>query len=112
MLLPDLADRANWSKITPGRIDMEQRRQETVIDVFDHLYMWLAAKPGMTLFGSHVGRVMLTSERFLFLSTGTSGVGKQLLVGAVGGPVASLTLGQTTTDQLDLGALRNEGSLS
>jgi hypothetical protein len=89
---------------------MDERRPETVIDVFDDLYMWLAAKPGMTLFGSYFGSAMLTSERFLFLSAGT-GVGKQLF-GIVGGSVASLTLGQTTTDQLDLGALRNEGSLS
>ncbi len=91
---------------------MDERRRETVIEVFDAPYMWRAAKPGMTLFGSYFGRAMLTSERFLFLSTGTSGVARQLMFGAVGGPIASLTSGQTTADQLDLTALRNEGSLS
>lgn len=91
---------------------MDEQKQEAVVDAFDGLYMWRAARPGMTLIGSHVGRVLLTTQRFLFLSTGTSGVGKELLFTAVGGPLIRLTLGQTTTDQLDLSALRNEGSLS
>jgi len=65
---------------------MAERRPETVIDAFDGLYLWPAAKPGMTLIGSRTGRVLLTSQRFLFLSTGTSGIGKQLLFSAVGGP--------------------------
>ena len=85
---------------------------ETVVDTFDALYMWRAAKPGRTLLGAYVGRVVLTSQRFLFLSTGTHGIGKALLVATAGGPLAGLTLGQTKTDQLDLSALRNEGSLS
>jgi hypothetical protein len=85
---------------------------EVVLDAIDGIYMWRARKPGMTLFGSYVGRLMLTSQRFLFLSSGVSGVGKALLVTAIGGPLAGLTLGQTTTDQLDLSALRNETSVS
>ena len=92
--------------------DMEDQVPETVVEVFDSLYMWRTAKPGVTLFGSYVGRAMLTRHRFLFLSTGATGVGRELLFAAVGGPLARLTLGQTTTDQLDLSALRNEGSLS
>jgi len=91
---------------------MHERIPETVVDTFDGLYMWLAAKPGMTMIGTHVGRVLLTNQRFLFLSTGTSGIARGLLFAAAGGPLAGLTLGQTTTDQLDLSALRNEGSLS
>jgi hypothetical protein len=90
--------------------DVENR--EIVIDALDGLHMWRAAKPGVTLFGSLVGRVLLTSQRFLFLSTGTSGIGKEFLFAAAGGPLVRLTLGQTTTDQLDLSALGNEGSLS
>jgi len=91
---------------------MDKERPETVVDAFDGLSMWRAAKPGMTLFGSHVGRVLLTTERILFLSSGTNGVARNALVSALGGPLAGLTLGQTKADELDLSALRNESSLS
>jgi hypothetical protein len=84
---------------------------ELVLEQFDGLYQWHAPKPGLSLIGTHLGRAMVTSRRFLFLSTGTSGVGKALLMGLAGGPLLSLTLGRTRTDELDLSALANPGSL-
>ena len=91
---------------------MEQRTPEIVLDAIDGIYMWRAAKPGRTVFGSYVGRIMVTNHRFMFLSTGVSGVARALAVGVVGGPIAALTLGQTRTDDLDLSALREETSVS
>jgi hypothetical protein len=85
---------------------------EIVLYTFDGLYAWRAPKPGMSVIGSFIGRVVLTSRRFLFLSTGTNGLGKALLMAAAGGALLSLTLGRTRTDELDLSALDNEGSLS
>lgn len=90
---------------------MDEPRQEAVIDVLEGLYMWPAAKPGRTLFGSCFGRLMLTGERLLFLSTGAN-VGMELLFKVMLGPLAGPLLGQTTTHQLDLSALTNDGSLS
>lgn len=91
---------------------MDQPKPEVVLDAIDGIYMWQAAKPGWTLFGSYVGRLMLTSERILFLSTGVTGVGRTLLFTAVGGPLAGLTFGRTSTEELDLTALREPSSLS
>jgi hypothetical protein len=85
---------------------------ETFVHVFDGISAWRAPRPGMTMFGSHVGRLILTTRRLLFLSTGSSGMGRAFASSALGGPVAMLTVGQTVTDELDLGALRNEGGLS
>ena len=89
-----------------------QETPEVVLHVFDGLYAWPSPRPGWTLFGAHVGRVLLTTKRFHFLSTGSSGVGKELLYATAGGPAARLALGQTSTEDLDLGAIRHEGSLS
>ena len=66
---------------------MGDRTPEIVLDGIDGIYMWRARKPGWTLFGSHVGRILLTNERFLFLSTGVSGLGKAALLTAIGGPL-------------------------
>ena len=90
---------------------MDNQIPEAVVDALDGLYMWRAGRPGVALLGSHVGRVLLTNHRFLFLSTGARGVSRDLLFTADGG-LTMLTFGQTTTDLLDLSALRNEGSLS
>jgi hypothetical protein len=84
---------------------------EVILATVDGLYVWKAPKPGMSLIGARIGRVVVTSRRFLFLSTGTSGLGKAMLMTAVGGPLLGFTLGRTRTDELDLGALSAEGSL-
>ena len=90
---------------------MDNQIPEVVADALDGMYMWRAARPGVTLFGAYVGRVLLTNHRFLFLSTGATGVSRGWVFTAAGG-LTMLTFRKTTTDQLDLSALRNEGSLS
>lgn len=90
---------------------MDEPRPEAAIAALDGLYMWPAAKPPLTLFGSCFGRLMLTRERILFLSTG-SNVGMELLFRIIAGPLAVPLLGPRTTDHLDLSAVANEGSLS
>jgi len=85
---------------------------ETLLSAADDFFAWLRPKPGMSIFGAHVGRLLLSSRRLLFLSTGTSGAGRAALTAAIGGPILSMTIGRTRTDELDLGALQNEGSLA
>jgi hypothetical protein len=90
---------------------MDDSAAETVLDALDGLYLWRKPKPGMTLFGSYVGCVLVTSRRFLFLSTG-GGVGRALGLSFAGGVPVGLTLGQIPAAQVDLSSLGNEGSVS
>ena len=66
----------------------------------------------MSLTDSFIGKLVLTNRRLLFLSTGTSGVEKMLETGLILGPIPGLILGRTSTEEMDLSALNNEGSLS
>lgn len=83
----------------------------TVLHAEDDLHLWQERRPGMSIFGAYVGRVVLTSSHLLFLSTGGSGAAKAALTAAVLGPLAGMTFGRTRTNELDLSALRAEGSL-
>lgn len=85
--------------------------EETVLVGADDFFAWRRPKPKMSILGAHVGRLIVTSRQILFLSTGTSGAGRAMLA-ALGGPIVSWTLGRTRTDELDLSALENEGSLA
>jgi hypothetical protein len=84
--------------------------RELVLFDQDDLQLWHARRPGFSIFGSFTGRVVLTSTRLLFLSSGGSGAGRRLLIAATLGPAGSLLWGQTPTADLDLGALADEGS--
>lgn len=88
----------------------EDDERELVLFEQDDLQLWHARRPGFSIFGSFTGRVVLTSTRLLFLSTGGSGAGRRLLLAATLGPVGSLVWGQTPTADLDLSALADEGS--
>ncbi|GEM_PF-2084925 len=85
---------------------------DVVLSVIDRLYSWHARKPGYTLFGAYAGRLVLTSHRLMFLSTGTNGILRSLAYNAAGGLPAQLTFGQTRTEELDTSALTNPGSLN
>ncbi len=89
---------------------MDEPAGEVVLFAQDDLQLWHERRPGFTIFGSYVGRVLLTSARLLFLSTGESGATRRLLVGAALGPIGSLVFGQTSTADLDARALEAEGS--
>jgi len=85
--------------------------RETILWAEDSLHIWFARRPGFSIFGSFEGRALLTSRRFIFLSTGGSGAARRLLVSAALGPIGSMVWGKTPTGDLDLSALKEEGSI-
>lgn len=85
---------------------------ERVLSVIDGLYCWEGRKIGATLFGSCVGQLRLTTQRVVFLSTGTNGIARAAFFQAIGGAGLQVTLGRTPTGQLDMSALANRGSLN
>ncbi|MGA1794160.1 MAG: hypothetical protein ACMUHM_09425 [Thermoplasmatota archaeon] len=86
--------------------------EETVINTADRIQMWTGEKPGLTMWDSFVGRLVLTDRRLLFLSTGDSGMKKRISVSMFVGWIPGLFLGEPKTKDLDLLALGNKGSLS
>jgi hypothetical protein len=82
---------------------------ETIQGQTDQIFKWDAPKRKSTLLSAKLGRLVLTSDRLLFLSTGKHDVTVGRLVGGAISPV--LGLGTASTDDLDLSALENEGSL-
>ncbi len=84
---------------------------ERVLNVINEMYCWEGRKIGATLFGSYVGQLQLTTRRVIFLSAGTSGIARAAFFQAIGGGALQATLGRTRTDQLDMSALANPGSL-
>lgn len=91
---------------------MTDSNPEVVLGVIDRLYSWHARKPGVTILGAYVGRLLLTSRRLMFLSTGSNGIIRAFAFNFVGGLPAQLTFGQTRTEELDFSALVNRGSLN
>lgn len=69
--------------------------------VLDRYWVWPRDKPGYTMFGAYIGRLVLTDRRLLFLSTGSNGILHQLLYRS-----------PPSTEHLDHSALKNRGSLS
>lgn len=83
-----------------------------VLGVLDRIYAWRERRPGFTILGAHVGRLLLTSRRLLFLSTGSNGILQPFAYHLLGGLPAQIAFGETRTDELDTGALVNPGSLN
>ncbi len=85
--------------------------EETVLFISDNMRCWNSRKPGFTKFNTYLGRIVVTNQRFVFLSSGGSKLGAilgaNLLGGALLGP---LILGKSLTKGLELEALSNEGS--
>jgi hypothetical protein len=84
---------------------------ETILNGGDDFYIWREPKPGGSLLGTFIGRILLTDRRLLFLSSGTSGLAKAALATLIGGPLAAATFGRTKTEGLDVKDVSNEGSL-
>ena len=84
--------------------------EEVLIDA-DKVFHWPGPKRKQTLFSATLGRLILTNERLLFLSTGKHDVtAKRLLAGAAGNAFVSLTTG--STQQLDISAVENKGGIA
>lgn len=90
---------------------MDEQNREIVLYAEDELQLWHERRPGFSIFGSYTGRVVLTSARLMFLSTGGSGVERRLASGTLG-VVGTLVFGEMSTHELDLSALSAEGSLA
>ena len=84
---------------------------EIVINIADKIFMYPYEKPVVMKFHLFIGKLVLTNQRLLFLSTGTSGIGKMLSISLLWGIIPGLIFGRTSTKKLDLSALENEGSL-
>lgn len=83
---------------------------EEAILLADGIYCWPGPKRKQLLTSATLGRVLLTSERLLFLSSGKHDVTvKKMLAGAGGN--AATGLKTADTGDLDLTALDNKGSL-
>lgn len=85
------------------------RMDETIIMQAEKIFRWEGPKRKQTLFGATLGRLVLTDQRLLFLSTGKNDVNaKRLLMGAVS-PLAGLRT--SSTADLDLSGLTAKGGL-
>jgi len=85
---------------------------ETTLRALDRMYAWPGPRARVSLIGARLGRLVLTSERLLFLSTGTNGIARDLGVTlTVGAPFLPI-LGGRATDQLDSADLENEGAVN
>lgn len=83
---------------------------ERVIAEAERIYRWEGPKRKQTLFSAKLGRVVLTSERLLFLSTGKNDLTvAKLAAGAAGHHLAAQRASDTSG--LNLDALANPGSL-
>ena len=82
---------------------------ETIQGQSDKIFKWDAPKRKSTLLSAKLGRLVLTSDRLLFLSTGKHDVTVGRVLGGAMTPLVGL--GTSSTADLDLSALENEGSL-
>lgn len=85
---------------------------EQALSAEDRIHLWSSGKAGMSILGAPLGQLLLTHERLLFLSAGTSGVPRRVAATLALGVVGHALFGKTPTGSLDLSALANEGSLA
>jgi hypothetical protein len=76
----------------------------------DKLFRWEGPKRKQTLFSAKLGRLMLTDQRLLFLSTGKNDVTAGRLLGGAISPIAGLRT--SSTAGLDLSAADAAGGLN
>jgi len=82
---------------------------EEIIGQQDRLFRWEGPKRKQTLFSAKLGRLVLTNERLIFLSTGKNDVNVARLLGGAVSPLAGLRTSKT--EHLDVSALGEAGSL-
>jgi len=81
--------------------------EQLIVDA-DRIYCWDGPKMKATLFSAKLGRLVLTDQRLVFLSSGKSDAAK-LMAKAVVSPALATRGGSTAG--LDGGALANQGSV-
>ncbi len=82
---------------------------EDILGQADKIFRWEGPKRKQTLFSAKLGRLVLTSERLLFLSTGKNDVTLGRLLGGATSPLAGLRT--SSTEHLDVSVLGSAGSL-
>jgi hypothetical protein len=80
-----------------------------VLGLADGVYRWEGPKRKQTLFKAKLGRLVLVTDRLYFLSLGKNAIGRHVLGEIV--PVTSSLIREAQTDDLDLTALDQPGSL-
>lgn len=86
--------------------------EETVLLLSDNMRMYEREAPSELRVKTWLGRIMLTNQRFLFLSSGGNKLIEVISTKALpGGLLGGLVLGGSLTNTLNLNALDNEGSI-
>ncbi|HVE69982.1 MAG TPA: hypothetical protein VNI54_01340 [Thermoanaerobaculia bacterium] len=80
---------------------MNDAPDERYIAVLDQHFLWKRDRPGYSMFGAKIGRLLLTDRRLLFLSTGSNGILHHVIFRSA-----------PDTDRLDKSALGRRGSLA
>lgn len=87
--------------------------EETILFISDNMRCWNSATPGFWKWGTYLGRIAVTNQRVLFLSSGSSKMGSILAAGLLAGPfLSALMIGKSLTYDLELEASKNEGSFA
>jgi hypothetical protein len=82
---------------------------EVLLGQADRIFRWEGPKRKQTLLSAKLGRLVLTDERLVFLSTGKNDVTVARLLGGAVSPGTGLRTG--STEHLDVSALGQAGSL-
>ena len=83
---------------------------EHVLLLEDRVFRWEGPKRKQTVIKAKLGRLALTDQRLLFLSSGSNDLSASSLI-AGGTSHGASVLRVSSTDNLDIGALQNPGSL-
>ncbi|MEO8504920.1 MAG: hypothetical protein ABI609_13565 [Acidobacteriota bacterium] len=97
---------------TPPPSSSAESPIECVLATIDQIYCWHARRAGFTLFGSHLGRLLLTDRRLAFLSSGNAGMARGLVENIVGGLPVQLLFGESRTDAIDWDGAAEVGGLN
>jgi hypothetical protein len=90
-------------------IDTLCAMDESIIMHADKVFRWEGPKRKQTLFGASLGRLVLTDQRLLFLSSGKNDVNAKRLIAGALSPIAGLRT--SSTSDLDMSALQAKGGL-
>jgi hypothetical protein len=82
---------------------------EQVVLLTDQVFRWEGPKRKQTVIGANLGRLVLTSRRLLFLSTGKNDLTAGRMLAGAATPAAVLRV--SGTDDLDISAVDAEGGL-
>jgi len=82
---------------------------EQVVLVTDQVFRWDGPKRKQTVIGANLGRLALTNQRLLFLSTGKNDLTAGRIVAGAASPAAVLRV--SGTDDLDISAVQAKGGL-